>query len=273
MLRTASIKLDVTREQSFALSALRAGCTDACNRHVPIAREHRVWNRVALHNLTYDYLRAATKLGRQMCCNAIFSVCKAYKAQKALGRIRKDAPVPEIRLELKAVHFDQRTYTLKGNSVSLNTLFGRIAVQMYLGGHQKRILESGQAKEAELVFRRGRWFFNLVVESGDIDTIASGPVMGVDVGENNLAAVSTGKVFGGGKLRLERDKYLATRRRLQSNGSRSARQKLRQPWPEVQAPFRVRTLWSAGAQRLECKSEPGPDGRDRHPVQGARKPA
>ena len=58
--------------------------------------------------------------------------------------------------------------------------------------------------------------------------MASGPVMGVDVGENNLAAHSLGKVFGGEQLRDKRDRYLALRRRLQSNGSPSAKQKLRQ---------------------------------------------
>jgi putative transposase len=52
--------------------------------------------------------------------------------------------------------------------------------------------------------------------------------MGVDVGENNLAATSLGKVFGGECLRERRDRYLARRRRLQSNGSQSARQALRQ---------------------------------------------
>lgn len=49
----------------------------------------------------------------------------------------------------------------------------------------------------------------------------------MDVGENNLAATSSGKVFGGGKLRFDRDRYLAHRRRLQSNGSRAAKRKLR----------------------------------------------
>jgi len=65
---------------------------------------------------------------------------------------------------------------------------------MVLGEHQRRILASGKAKEAELVCRRGRWYFNLVVASDDADPISSGPVMGMDVGENNLAATSPGKV-------------------------------------------------------------------------------
>jgi IS605 OrfB family transposase len=228
MLRTASILLETTAEQSNRLAALRAAYADACNRLVPIVREHRVWNRVALHQRAYDLLRSETPLGSQMCCNAIFTVCKAYKAQKALGRICKDKPVPEVRFGRASVHFDKRTYTLKGESVSLSTLNGRMTVPMRLGEYQRRILASGQPREGELLFRKGRWYFNLVVESGDVEPKASGPVMGVDVGENTLAATSTGKVFGGGKLRDRRDRYLALRRRLQSNGSQSAKQKLRQ---------------------------------------------
>lgn len=51
--------------------------------------------------------------------------------------------------------------------------------------------------------------------------------MGVDLGENNIAATSTGKLFGGGKLRYDRDRFLAMRRRLQRNGSQSAKQLLK----------------------------------------------
>jgi IS605 OrfB family transposase len=219
MLRTASIRLNVGPDQAAALAALQAAYADACNRLVPTVVEHRCWNRVALHHLAYARLRKETPLGAQMVCNAIF---------KELGRIRKDAPVPAVHFNRASVHFDKRTYAIHGERLSLYTLSGRIAVPMVLGEHQRRILASGKAKEAELVCRKGRWYFNLVVESEDSDPIASGPVMGVDVGENNLAATSTGKVWGGGELRHKRNGYLALRRRLQSNGSQSAKQKLRQ---------------------------------------------
>jgi len=228
MMRTASIRLSASPQQDAALRALQHAYADACNRLVPIVREKRVWNRVALHNLAYSMLRSATPLGSQMCCNAIFSVCKAYRAQKALGRIRKDREVPAIQFERASVHFDKRTYSIQGDSVSLYTLDGRIVVPMRMGEHQRRLLSSGKPKEAELVLRKGVWYFNLVVETQDADSVTSGPVVGVDVGENNLAAISLGKVFGGGRLRDERDRYLALRRRLQSNGSQSAKQKLRQ---------------------------------------------
>jgi putative transposase len=228
MLRTASIRLTVSCDQAAALAELQAAYADACNRLVPTVIEHRCWNRVALHRLSYARLRKETPLGAQMVCNAIFSVCKAYKAQKELGRIKKDEPIPVVHFRRASVHFDRRTYSIKGEHLRLSTLSGRIDVSMALGEHQCRIIASGKAKEAELVCRKGRWYFNLVVESEEPNPIASGPVMGVDVGENNLAATSTGKIRGGGALRHKRDCYLALRRRLQSNGSQSAKQKLRQ---------------------------------------------
>ena len=54
MMCTASIRLDVTAEQSASLAALCAAYADACNRLVLIVREKRVWNRVTLHNLAYS---------------------------------------------------------------------------------------------------------------------------------------------------------------------------------------------------------------------------
>lgn len=80
MHRTASIKLDPTPEQVGQLTALQTAYSAACNRLVPTVVEHRCWNRVALHQRTYSRLRQETPLGAQMTCNAIFTVCKAYKA-------------------------------------------------------------------------------------------------------------------------------------------------------------------------------------------------
>src|SRR6185437_2413307 len=99
-------------------------------------------------------------------------------------------------------------------------------VPMVLADYQRRVLQGGRPKEAELVLRQRRWFFNLVVESCDVERVASGPIVGVDVGENTLAASSTGRIWGGEALRHQRDQHLALRRRLQSNGNQSARQRL-----------------------------------------------
>ena len=160
-----------------------------------------------------------------MVCNAIKTVCDAYKVLK----IKKNEIVPIIRFRKKSsVHFDKRTYSLKDKSISLYSISGRILVRMNLGEFQRTYLKLGRPKEAELICKNGQWFLNLVLVLPDHKPLpAVGRVLGVDLGENNLAATSSGKLFGGGKLRHERDCALALRRRLQSNGSKSAKQLLK----------------------------------------------
>ena len=116
---------------------------------------------------------------------------------------------------------------IKGDTLSLFTLDGRAKVPFACGKYQRNLLSSGVPKEARLIVRKGVWYFNLVLDLPDAAQASGSGVLGIDVGENNLAATSTGKVCGGGKLRHNRDKYLANRRRLQANGSRAAKRKLR----------------------------------------------
>ncbi len=176
MMRTASIRLETGAEQAKALAALQAAYVDACNRLVPLVREHRVWNRVALHQRAYTMLREATPLGSQMCCKAIFSVrTRRKRGSGASGRTRRSRKSVSTA---PACTSTSAPIPLRARRSPLHTLDGRITVPMRLGEHQRRILDSGQPKEAELVLR-------IVVESGNVQPAASGPVMGVDIGEHN----------------------------------------------------------------------------------------
>ncbi|MBU2755286.1 IS200/IS605 family element transposase accessory protein TnpB [Acidithiobacillus sp. CV18-2] len=228
MKRTVSLKLVATPAQAAKLAELSSVFAQACAVVVPFSVEHRCWNRVALHHLAYRSIRDQfPALGSQMACNAIHRVASAYKTLQANKRIAKDKAVPVIRFDRTAVHYDHRTYSLREGAVSLFTMSGREVIAFSCGKHQANLMKSGDPKEAELVCRKGQWFFNLVLDIPDVAPVESGGILGVDVGENNLAATSSGKVLGGGKLCFERDKYLAHRRRLQSNGSRAAKRKLR----------------------------------------------
>jgi putative transposase len=225
--RTASIEVEAGPEEQAALAALQAAYADACNWLVPIVTQTRCWNRFDLHRLAYQKLRAETPLGSQMCCNVLRTVCAAYGALSSNGKIPEGSPVPTISFRHASVHFDHRTFSMRGDWLSLYTLKGRIAVTLRPGEHQQRLLKWGRPKEAELVSRKGKWFFNLVVQRNVVYK-NTGPVLGVDVGENNLAATSTGKIWGGRLLRFERDQHLGLRRRTQGSGSQSGRQLLRE---------------------------------------------
>lgn len=224
MRRTASIKLLVSKEQGQKFFALTEAYLSACNQIVPYVIANRCWNRVALHNLSYSKIRAISPLGSQMVCNVIFSVCKAYKNRL----IAKGEEIPVICFHRnRSIHFDKRTYTLRGNILSLYTLEGRIEVSLKLGLFQQEYLIKGIPKEAELVYKKGTWYFNLVLDLPDPPSSEHSKFLGIDLGENILAAVSNGKLFGGAETRHKRDQFLSKRRKLQSNGTQSAMQLLK----------------------------------------------
>ena len=228
MKRTISVKLLPTAEQAQAFKDLAMEFAAACNEIVPYAQEHRCFNRVALHNRVYTTVRTIfPSLGSQMTCNAIHKVVSAYKTLKSNKGIVKDKPVPLIQFSPKSVHFDKRTYSIKDHILSLFTMSGRTKVPFVMGVHQQNLFNQGSATEAELICKKGQWYFNLVLDVPDVAPRTGGMVLGVDVGENKIASTSSGRVFDGGKLRHDRDKFLSHRRRLQSNGSQSAKQKLR----------------------------------------------
>src|SRR5262245_58049849 len=135
MLRTIPIKLIVSQEETARLQALQEEYAAACNLIVPQVIANRCWNRFALHQLAYTQVRSTTKLGSQMTCNALFTVCKAYQSQKTLGRILPGGPIPNIAFNKASVHFDKKTYSILPSGIlSLYTLDKRIKVSLCLGG-------------------------------------------------------------------------------------------------------------------------------------------
>lgn len=221
MKRTIAIKLNASTEHIGALLELEKTFSRSCNFVAEIAEQEGVSNRIRLHHLAYYKLRQQfPELGSQMSCNAIAKVAHALTALKKKKKL--------VFKENCSIHFDKRTYSLKEDVLSLFTLQGRIRIVLKFCPFHIPYMEKGMIKEAELVRRGKRWFFNLVLDIPEVISKNQGPVLAIDMGENNLAATSTGKLFGGGKVKDQRDKFLTHRRRLQCNGSQSAKQRLRQ---------------------------------------------
>lgn len=228
MKRTISIKLLTSQDQGRKLENLQKTFAEACNAIVPQAVGNKCNNRFKLHHMCYyDIREKLPMLGSQMACNAIHKVSTAYKTLLSNRPKLKKEDWPAISYGSRSsIHFDKRTFTLHGNAVSLFTMEKRIRAEMKLGNFQKAYMKKGTPKEAELIKKPKGWFLNLVLEVPDAEPAKTGGVLGVDLGENNLATTSSGKLFDGGKLSHERDKFLNLRKRLQRNGSKSAKQLL-----------------------------------------------
>ena len=225
MNRTISLKLDIFEEQSKALFQTQFEFSKACNLIVPFAAENRCWNRVGLHHLAYYSVRKSVPdIGSQLVCNAIQKVCGSFKALKP----KKSESVPNVSYkESISIHYCKRTYSIKDDRVSLFTVKGRIRCKIIGGEFQLNYLSEGRPKEAELIRKGKQWFLNIVLDLPDVPAKKREGVLGVDLGENNLATTSKGTIHGGGKLRHKRDKFLSRRRKLQSNGSKASKRCLK----------------------------------------------
>ena len=246
--RTACVRLElldpVAHEKLAATQRLYA---QVCNFVVPTVaadRTKRLWQRFTLHHAVYDKIKAKfPDLGSQYACNVIRSVSAAYKTELAKHPAQlksEDKKLKTLVFRHPSVHVDKNTLTFfPDGTVSISTISGRIRARLCPGPFQKELLASGKRKECNLVLhpRRGRkeafWELHIAVESqgcsGEehLKNLKADEIMGIDVGENNIAAVSTGRIWKAGALKDKRDRYMSQRKRLQRNGSQSARQHLK----------------------------------------------
>ena len=237
---TVCVKLILDAEDEQKLAQLHQVYRDACNVLVEDVLQSRLINRVQLHHLSYYKIREAfPTLGSQMACNVIRSVSSAYKTllSNHPKYRNKDTELKRIEFKNPSVHLDKNTISyLDEDMISLYTLEGRIKAQLDIAQFQAKQLSLGKRRESNLVYhprkgkRRSYWALHITVEINPETLQTFDPhldgVMGVDIGENNLAATSNGRIYGGGKLKADRDRYLGYRGRVQRNGSQSAKQAL-----------------------------------------------
>jgi transposase len=75
------------------------------------------------------------------------------------------------------------------------------AIFMEIGPFQTAYFSKGIPKEGELICKKGKWYFNLVLDLGDTPWTENNTAIGVDLGENVIAALSSGEIIDGGKVR------------------------------------------------------------------------
>lgn len=152
------ISLDASPEQLARLQALQQGFAQVCNALAPVVQQTRVWNRVALHHLTYRQLREQfPEMGSQMVCNAIYSVSRTCRvvfqhpsSPFYLSRMG-DKSLPLLRFtDGCPVYFDRHTLSLKAGQLSMFTLDGRMRFQLALQAQDEALFHTCKLREIVL---------------------------------------------------------------------------------------------------------------------------
>jgi len=154
-----TIALDTAPEQVQRLQALQQGFAEVCNALAQVVQQTRVWNRVALHHMTYRSLRAQfPHMGSQMVCNAIYSVSRTCRmvfqhphSPLHLSRLPQGQALPLLQFSDSCpVYFDRHTLSLKDGRLSMFTLDGRMHFDLTLKAAAEQAFHTHKLREIVL---------------------------------------------------------------------------------------------------------------------------
>jgi len=230
--RTIRVKLSVPEDRQDDLHQTINQFNHACNYTVQNGRDDKgylILNKSTIHDRVYYDLRDETDLPANLCIRAYSKAVEAMKSTVADWKKGNSRPLPQFN-KPSAV-YDKRTLTIKERSATLSTIDGRVAVDYVLGDYQKSYLDDNDYEKriGTLHYREDEDAFYLhIVMKKDIKERDGDKVLGVDLNLKNVAVISTGSFYDGGKLLWGQNHYFRVRRSLQHKGTRSAKQVLRQ---------------------------------------------
>jgi len=230
--RTIRVKLSVPEDRQDDLHQTINQFNHACNYTVQNGRDDKgylILNKSTIHDRVYYDLRDETDLPANLCIRAYSKAVEAMKSTVADWKKGNSRPLPQFN-KPSAV-YDKRTLTIKERSATLSTIDGRVAVDYVLGDYQKSYLDDNDYDKriGTLHYREDEDAFYLhIVMKKDIKERDGDKVLGVDLNLKNVAVISTGSFYDGGKLLWGQNHYFRVRRSLQHKGTRSAKQVLRQ---------------------------------------------
>ncbi len=180
--------------------------------------ENKISNRFKLHHLVYKDLRKLLPSN--------FASMAIAKASANLKSVKlKKKPV----MKFCPIIFDRKLFTFSFEKVRLATFNYRqrkdipIEIPEYYWKYLDWRYQTLEVVEDE----KGRMFFHITFsrEVPTPSTSCGNEKLGVDLGVNNLAVCSNGRVFKGYKTKIIQYQYL--RRKLQRKGTKSAKRKLK----------------------------------------------
>lgn len=247
---TLRCTLKPTPEQAAALEETVRLFARGCNHALRVAKEKGEFRRFKLHRLVYRDLRA---MG-----------LSANLAVQAIARVGRKKGSRAKYYQPTSCTFDQRTLSLRGESVSLTTTAGRLIVPMKLGNYQRGMLARAKSVQGGVLTKgpKGKWYIHLSlwVETPEPPS-GGGKVVGVDLGQKTLATLSSGMQFSGGPIKGKHLHYLRKRAEVQSRLDRPSERTrgVKRLWERLtgrEARFVNHTLHTL-AKRIVDGLEPG----------------
>jgi IS605 OrfB family transposase len=204
-----------------ALAATTEAFAGAANVVLAHSRKLKTSNKVKLQHACYREIRKRFGLSANLAIRAIARV--AYAVKIAAKRGKSVGTFHATSVDYDARIFDYRE---KDEAVSLTTVKERIHIPLKIGGFQREALSGKEPTCARLV-RSGRdWDIHIGVEETEPPK-RGGPPLGIDLGINNIATMSSGRQISGKAVQTKKAEFARVRASLQSKGTKGAKCALR----------------------------------------------
>ena len=226
---TAKVQIIVNNEDSATLKETLDAYKDACNEVSDFVYSSKILRPYSLQSSLYHKLRADYGLKSQMAQSVMKTVTAKYKTVKSLGHPWNKITFSKPQIDLVW----NRDYSLKGDTLSVNTLQGRRKFKFHIGGMERYFSSECKFGTAKLVFKKSKWYLHIsaTLECDDSNISDTVNIVGIDRGINFLACAysSDGKTsFASGKtVKQKRAHYKSLRKELQQVGTPSSRRRLK----------------------------------------------
>lgn len=201
--------------------------TESFNRVCAEGWKRQDGNAYTLHRFTYrDCKSALPALISDLHVQARQKAAEAVKA--ALTRVRQKRKATCPRSELCPPRYNKNSFWLDWQKgiVNLATVQGRLKIPFILPAYASKYV-GAKVCTADLVYRKGRFTLHVAIELPEVPFTANGQALGVDLGVTRPAVTSDGRIHGRKHWREIEKRAFRLRRKLQSNGSKSAKRHLR----------------------------------------------
>ena len=169
--------------------------------------------------MVYHDLRDKYPLRSQLIVRCISKTANAYKKNKKVKAV--------FRLK-SSMAYDIRilSYNLSEQAISIWVLGGRIKIPFTGSDKQLEILKT-QKGESDLVYQNGMFYLYSTCEVEEDKPTRSETYLGVDLGINNIATDSDGKIYSGAHLNNLRCRHRRLRTKLQKKNTKSSKRLLK----------------------------------------------
>jgi putative transposase len=227
MNRTVRLLLEPTEEQAESLKLTIEQFTACFNEVCKVGWQSNQNNGVNLHHATYKSLKGnypdlVSDLIIQARVKAVEALASAFTLRKNGRKVNQPQSI------LCPARYNDHTFRInwKENIVNLSSVSGRLKIPFTVPGYAVKYLGYPTAT-ADLIYRKGKLWLNLVIDIPTPEIEQSAEVVGVDLGINRPAVMSNNKFLGERHWKEPEQRTFRLKRKLQRKGTKAAKRHLK----------------------------------------------